>query len=184
MITNIYFARHAHSTYTPDELNRPLSERGLKDAEQVTQLLSEENITHVISSPYKRAVQTVEGVAVGFGLNVSIEDAFRERRLAEKPVVNFDEVILKYWKDFDFCLEGGESGYTAQARGIKSLESILDKYNGGNIVIGTHGNIMVLMMNYYDKKYDFDFWRNLNMPDLYKLSFKDKNLVEVKRIWD
>lgn len=63
MITNIYFVRHAHSTYTPDEISRPLSERGFKDAKKVTKLLLEDNITRVISSPYRRAMQSVEGIA-------------------------------------------------------------------------------------------------------------------------
>jgi len=183
MITNIYFVRHAHSTYTPEELSRPLSERGLKDAEKVTKLLSEYNITHVISSPYNRAVQSVEGIANLFQLNISIDDGFRERKLAHSSVDNFDEVILKYWQDFDFSLLGGETGYVAQDRGVKSLKNTLDKCNGGNIAIGTHGNIMVLIMNYYDKKYNYNFWSNLAMPDIYKLSFENGGLVGVTRIW-
>lgn len=27
-MTTLYFVRHAHSTYTPDEVERPLSEKG------------------------------------------------------------------------------------------------------------------------------------------------------------
>ena len=183
MITNIYLVRHAHSTYTPEELNRPLSEAGLRGAKQVTKLLLGENITHVISSPYKRAIQTVEGIANFFGLNILIDDGFRERKLADNSVDNFNETIFKYWENFDFTLPGGETGYFAQDRGAKSLKNTLDKYDGRNIVIGTHGNIMVLIMNYYDKKYNYDFWSNLSMPDIYKLSFENKNLIEVKRIW-
>ena len=64
-----------------------------------------------------------------------------------------------------------------------SLENTIEKYCGGNIVIGTHGNIMVLIMNHYDKKYDYEFWGNLSMPDIYKLSFENKKLVKIKRIW-
>lgn len=60
---------------------------------------------------------------------------------------------------------------------------MLDKYNGKNIVIGTHGNIMVLIMNYFDSKYDFSFWKNLEMPDIYKLTFKDRELKSVERLW-
>lgn len=183
MITNIYFVRHANSSYTPDELNRPLSEKGLKDAKKVTELLSHKNITMVISSPYKRAIQTVEGTANRFGLTISIDEGFRERKLADSSVVNFDEVILKYWENFNFSLSGGETGYFAQDRGVQSLKSVLNKYCGGNVVIGTHGNIMVLIMNYYDKKYNCDFWNSLNMPDIYKLSFEDGALMGVKRIW-
>ncbi len=63
MITSIYFVRHAHSTYTPDELGRPLSKKGFEDAKRVTESLLSENINVVLSSPYKRAIQTVQGIA-------------------------------------------------------------------------------------------------------------------------
>jgi 2,3-bisphosphoglycerate-dependent phosphoglycerate mutase len=183
MITNIYFVRHADSSYTPEELNRPLSEKGIKDAKKVTDLLSHENITKVISSPYKRAIQTVEGTANHFRLSISIDEGFRERKLAHGSIINFDEVILKYWENFDFSLPEGETGYFAQDRGVQSLKNVLCTYCGENIVIGTHGNIMVLIMNYYDKKYNYHFWERLNMPDIYKLSFENEVLIDVKHIW-
>ena len=63
IITNLYFVRHAHSNYSADELGRPLSEQGLVDAKQITKLLKLENIDVVVSSPYNRAIQTVEGIA-------------------------------------------------------------------------------------------------------------------------
>lgn len=183
MITNIYFVRHAHSVYTPEELKRPLSERGVKDAERVTEILSKEKINRVISSPYKRAIETVEGVASLLNQVVELEDGFKERKLAEISVDNFEESVLKMWNDFNFSFVGGESGYMAQQRGVLALEKILDRYNGENIVIGTHGNIMVLIMNYYNKNYNFDFWKELKMPDIYKLAFVNKNLIEVKELW-
>lgn len=37
-------------------------------------------------------------------------------------------------------------------------------------------------MSYLDNKYDYEFWKNLSMPDIYKLSFKDNKFVEAKRI--
>lgn len=52
-MTNIYFVRHAHSTYSTDEVGRPLSLRGLNDANLVANLLMHHDIDHVISSPYK-----------------------------------------------------------------------------------------------------------------------------------
>lgn len=183
MITQIYFVRHANSSYTPDELNRPLSEKGIKDALKVTELLSHANVTKVIASPYKRAIQTVEGISNCFGLSILIDEGFRERKLSNSSIANFKETILKYWEDFDFSINGGETGYVAQHRGVQSLKGVLNKYCGENIVIGTHGNIMVLIMNYYDKKYNYDFWSHLNMPDIYKLSFENEILVDVEHIW-
>jgi 2,3-bisphosphoglycerate-dependent phosphoglycerate mutase len=184
MITNIYFVRHAHSTYTPDELSRPLSEKGFEAAKKVFEILAAEDITQVVSSPYKRAIQTVVGIAELRKLDVIIEEGFKERRLAEVPVENFEEAVVKAWEDFDFANPGGETGYCAQKRGVQALKDLLGKYYGGNVVIGTHGNIMVLIMNYFDKKFNYDFWCNLDMPDIYKLSFENEKLIEVRQLWE
>lgn len=44
VITNVFLVRHAHSVYTPDELHRPLSERGVSDAKKVTEQLKSEEM--------------------------------------------------------------------------------------------------------------------------------------------
>ncbi|NRG46536.1 histidine phosphatase family protein [Bacillus sp. CRN 9] len=184
MLTNLYFVRHAHSTYTPDELGRSLSTKGLSDAERISNFLYNENIDIIISSPYKRAVQTVQGIAKVIGKEVIIEDDFKERNLSVKPVEDFNLAITKVWEEPTFSWEGGESNIISQKRGIKAMLKVLETYEGKNIAVGTHGNIMVLIMNYFDGKYDFSFWKDLDMPDIYKLTFDKKNLKEVKRIWN
>jgi 2,3-bisphosphoglycerate-dependent phosphoglycerate mutase len=183
LLTSLYFVRHAHSTYTPDELKRPLSQKGQADAEKITQILKKENIDYVISSPYKRAIQTVEGVTDFTGKEVIIESDFKERILSEVPVENFDIAITKVWEEPAFSFEGGESNIIAQKRGVEATLKVLERYEGKNIVVGTHGNLMVLIMNYFDKKYGFSFWKELNMPDIYKLTFDRTSLKEVMRIW-
>lgn len=182
MITNLYFVRHAHSTYSPDERNRPLSERGMLDAKLITNLSKTLKINHVISSPYKRAIQTVEGIAELIGEEIELIDGFRERLLSEHPVADFNEAISRVWTDFNFSMEGGESNYVAQKRGVEATLQVLEKYESQNIVVGTHGNIMVLIMNYFNPQYDVHFWEELAMPDIYKLTFNKKSLVAVSRI--
>jgi 2,3-bisphosphoglycerate-dependent phosphoglycerate mutase len=93
--TNIFFVRHAHSTYTPNELGRPLSERGFQDAQKVTEILKQEKINIILSSPYKRAVQTVEGIANFAGSNIVIEEDLKERKLAGNPVDDFVNQLLQ-----------------------------------------------------------------------------------------
>lgn len=95
MNTHIYLVRHAHSSYSSDELNRPLSERGKRDADKVTEILEKEGIQVLISSPYKRAVQTIEGLADTLGASIVIENSFRERTLAGQPVDDFESAITK-----------------------------------------------------------------------------------------
>lgn len=184
MNTNIYLVRHAHSAYTPDERKRPLSQKGFIAAEKVTEMLQGENIDVVVSSPYMRAIQTVEGIAEYIKKEIIIEEGFKERILAGKPVDDFDDAITRVWQDYNFAWPGGESNYHAQQRGLEALNHVLEQYKGRNIAVGTHGNIMAIIMNYFDKQYDFYFWKALSMPDIYNLTFDEKALVEVKRVWE
>src|SRR5699024_3109088 len=183
MLTSIYFVRHAHSTYTPDEYERPLSEHGFQAMRTVTDLLQSEHIDEVYSSPYKRAVQTVEGIASFLGIEINIMEDFKERVLAQKSVEDFSYAITKVWEDYDFSWPGGESNRLAQKRGVDATMAVLDHHPGKNIVIGTHGNMMALIMNSFDGQYGFEFWKELDMPDIYKLSFEGKNLSAVQRVW-
>ncbi len=182
-MTKLYLVRHAHSMYTPEELTRPLSERGKRDASYVTERLKGEDIDVVCSSPYKRAVETVEGIAVHIGQKIKVVDEMRERTLSGSPVEDFEEAISLVWADPGFSLEGGESNLTAQKRGVQGIMNIVEEYNGKNVVIGTHGNIMVLIMNYFDESYDVEFWKGLEMPDIYCLTFENEYLRDVSRIW-
>jgi 2,3-bisphosphoglycerate-dependent phosphoglycerate mutase len=180
--TTIYFVRHAHSTYSLDEESRPLSEKGIKDTECVTSVLKDFHIDLVISSPYKRAIQTVEGIADHFQLKIVMMDDLKERKLSDHPVPHFRKAMDKVWCNPELALEGGESNRTAQNRGVRAIKYILEKYREQNIVIGTHGNIMVLIMNYFDSRYGYHFWQALAMPDIYQLTFRDDHLIHVKRV--
>ncbi|MED1610398.1 histidine phosphatase family protein [Bacillus paranthracis] len=181
-MTTIYFVRHAHSTYTKEERERPLSEKGHLDAENVTRLLKDKHIDVVISSPYKRAIQTVQGIANTYDVSIQIEEDLRERLLSSESVTDFNDAVQKVWEDWDFAHEGGESNDVAQRRAVICMQNILKKYEDKNIVIGTHGNIMVLLMNYFDSKYDFRFWKTIRMPDIFKLNFHNEGLVSAERI--
>lgn len=141
MLTHLYFVRHAHSTYNPNELGRPLSDRGSRDAENMKHLFKNKRVNLVISSPYQRALETVDGIAKYFNKEIEIIDGYKERRLSEIPVVDFDEAITSVWKDWNFSWAGGESNNVAQKRGILATLDILEKHSGKNVVIGTHGNI-------------------------------------------
>ena len=92
-----------------------------------------------------------------FKVNIIINDKYRERSISNGYVDDLNKVISKWWEDFEFALDGGESSRIAQNKGIEEVKNILNKYKGENIIIGTHGNIIILIMNYYDKKYNYDF---------------------------
>lgn len=182
-MTIIYLVRHAHSIYTPDEKGRSLSEQGFRDADKLTKLLAPEAVDIVIASPYHRAIQTVEGVAKTIKSDVLIYPDFRERLLAAEPVENFEKAIFQVWENPMFSYPGGESNQEAQKRGVDVILKILSQYEGKKVVIGTHGNIMTLIMQYFDNRFDFSFWQQLTMPDIYKLVFKQNKLNSIQKVW-
>lgn len=181
--TTLYFVRHAHSPYVPNrEAERSLSERGRRDALHVARTLTEYDIDVVVSSPYTRAVETVQETAEAVGTDVITESGFRERTLAENHVEDFEEAITRVWNDPSFSLEGGEANEVAQERGIEAVERTLERWNGEDIVIGTHGNVLTLILNYYDETYDFEFWQRLSMPDIYQVTFEKDRSPRIERI--
>ncbi|MEB2301494.1 histidine phosphatase family protein [Lysinibacillus xylanilyticus] len=182
-MTVIYFVRHAHSHYTADEYNRPLSAKGVEDRDRVTNLFTNKIIHAIYSSPYKRSVQTVEGIAQEHKLEINTIDSLKERILSNGKLLDFDAAIHQVWSHPNFAFEGGESNETAKERAITTLQKIILAHPNDNIVIGTHGNIMVLMMQYFDAQYNYSFWKGLSMPDVYQLTLQHFVLSDVQRIW-
>ncbi|WP_435166627.1 nucleotidyltransferase family protein [Paenibacillus glycanilyticus] len=184
-LTQVYMVRHAHSVYKADEeLYRPLSPQGEEAARKVADLLADEQISAIISSPYKRALQTVEPLALRRGLTIQVEEDFRERLLADRPQDDFHYAIRKVWEEEAFSWPGGESNLVAQHRGVQALQSVLRRYQGDTIAIGTHGNLMALMIKAFKPEYGFAFWQQLSMPDIHKLSFNGLAFTHIERVWD
>lgn len=182
MITTVYFVRHAHSDYTPDERNRPLSIKGEKDAERVKHLLKDDPIDVFWSSPYRRAIQTIEPLARLKHQAIHIEERLRERTLAQGGVEDFSAAITRVWEDEKYKFPGGESNDEARHRGGEVLKRLLIQHPGESIVIGTHGNIMTLMLQYFHPAFDLSFWKELCMPDVYKVEFDQTDLLKRERV--
>ncbi|WP_046226958.1 histidine phosphatase family protein [Paenibacillus dauci] len=182
--TIIYFVRHADSTFIPDmERERGISEKGKADTIRIIEILRNEHIDLFISSPYERAIETIRGSAIEYEKEISIVEDLRERAIGVIPDNGFTAAKRRVYDDFNFAYPGGESSNHAQKRAVEALRMLLDKHQGRKMVIGTHGDIMTLMMNYFDKQYSYDFWSSSTMPDMYKMEFKGDILVEVERIW-
>ncbi|MEF2247216.1 histidine phosphatase family protein [Paenibacillus sp. IITD108] len=71
----------------------------------------------------------------------------------------------------------------AQKRAVNVITSIIESNKGRKIVIGTHGDIMTLMLNHFDNRYGYSFWESTSMPDIYKLTLDANKLIAVERMW-
>ncbi|MBR2758731.1 MAG: histidine phosphatase family protein, partial [Exiguobacterium sp.] len=46
----------------------------------------------------------------------------------------------------------------------------------------THGNLLALLLQHLDPQYDFETWRTMRNPDVYRLDYHDST-PSVEHIW-
>lgn len=188
MNTYIYMVRHAVSPFVVgDERNRGLSEQGIVDALRIKEILAKEGISHFVSSPYRRAIDTLKYLAEASQLEILIFEELRERNIGSTKIEIKPQEILQgirtSFTDKHYKMPGGESTLEAQERAIPIVKQLLEQHKGGRIAMGTHGNIMTLILNYFDEVYGYEFFEQTSKPDIYKLEFHEMELVNVERLW-
>ncbi|SDW14547.1 histidine phosphatase family protein [Paenibacillus sp. CF384] len=188
MRTYIYMVRHAESPRTdPNERTRGLTDKGWIDSRKITEMLKDEGIDTFISSPYRRAILTIEEAAACYDKEIIIVEDLREMAfpqddgsLTEKDLYSF---ISNMFQDPDLSLPGGESCRACTDRSVGELTGIMERHKGQKVVIGTHGMVMTLMMRYFDRKYDYQFLLETSKPDIYRMEFNEGVLLGVQRMW-
>lgn len=118
------------------------------DAFQITELLREEGIEVFVSSPYQRAILTIQELAQCSGQEVLIFEDLKERIFSSEDNRMPDDELLplldKSFSDPNFALTGGESNAVCQNRSITVLKELLKIYRGRKVALGTHGAVMTL----------------------------------------
>lgn len=189
MNTFVYMVRHGDSPKMEgNERTRELTSKGKSDAHRITDRLEREGIEVFVSSPYKRSILTIQELAEHSGQKIVVFEDLKERVFSTggKRLSN-EELSCLLKKSFSnphFVLAGGESNADCQNRAINVLRELLKTYRGQKIVLGTHGVVMTLMMNYYNSQYNLNFLLHTSKPDIYRMEFNSQKLVDVKRLWD
>lgn len=176
MTTSVYFIRHAQSDRNfHDEFTRPLTAEGIIDTEKITLALKERRITHILSSPYTRTLQTVQGLSKALGLEIETDDGFKERNAGKWLGDKFFDFIQSQWADFDYRIEDGESLREVQERNVKALNKYLKKYKGQTVAIATHGTALSTIINYFFPQYGYEEFLKIAdlMPFVLKMDFDD-----------
>lgn len=184
-MTTVYFIRHAESDRSiRDGRIRPLTEKGLADCRLITEFLHDKKIDAVLSSPFKRAVDTVADFAKENSFEIEMIEDFRERKSDSNCFSETDVFQKRQWDDFYYTLSDGECLAEVQARNIAALKETLERYHGKNIVIGTHGMALSTIINYYDSTYGFTEWVAIKdlLPLVVKMTFTNDNCTEIEKI--
>lgn len=188
-MTALYLVRHAQPVYQgyqeAPEL-APLSEKGRADSERLADFLQGKGIEQIYSSPYPRAVQTLEPLARRLGLPIELEPDLRERTVGSW-VEDFSAFARRQWEDFDYRLEQGESLRQVQQRAVPALERLAQRSKGKTIAVGGHGTAISVLLHSFGKGgfgYS-DFCRiREKTPWVVRLTFAGSECVAVEEVWE
>lgn len=179
----VYFVRHAKPDFSiKDDLLRPLTEEAMETSKKVTEFLADKDIKRVYSSPYKRAIDTIRNFAESTNLNIDIIDDFRERKVDDVWIEDFNKFAKQQWLDFNYKLSNGECLHEVQNRSIRALMQILAQNEEHNIVIGSHGTTLSTIINYFNREFgytDFERIKDL-MPFIVCFTFEGEAIINIE----
>ena len=138
--------------------------------------LADKPITAIYSSPYQRAIQTVEPLAQSLKLAIQTDKRLIERKLSSQAIADqdFEEAFMQLWSRPTLSLAGGESNQQAQQRALTFLHELESKHQNEEIILSSHGNLICILLSAFDLSIDYNFWHNLSMPDVLVL---DKDAI-------
>jgi len=120
--------------------------------------------------PVVRAIETVTPTADRRGLKVQLLPDLRERRLTPALTPDWADHLKRAWADPDYALEGAESGREAQRRAMALLDLLRVRHvDGGRLLVGSHGNLISLILQVFEPGVDHAFHLAMPMPAIYHL---------------
>jgi len=176
----VYLVRHCKAKGQEPEAQ--LTDEGERQAERLAEYLSDKNINYIVSSPFERAMATIRPFSVKTSKKIHVDRRLSERVLSVENLPDWMEKLKETFSDLDLKLPGGESSREAMSRGVEVIEELFHR-NEDHIVVVTHGNLMSLILKYFDDRIGFEEWRGLSNPDIYELSQPDESCaVQLKRL--
>lgn len=207
-MTTIYLIRHSvrmkkndietYNTTQPDIIKAEkiiLSSEGEKRAEILSKEKELENIDVVYTSNCVRTLQTAKYIMEKQNLKANIDERLDERRVGKINDDIYPDWFIRQYKDFDFKTIGGESMREVQQRINDIINEILENHKNKRIAVFTHGYAITSYLLKYCKllyvskdrlEIEYNnktlYNRRLNAPEVFKLTFDDKKLLDIKLI--
>lgn len=178
-MARLLLVRHCQSTgQQPDG---ELSELGHSQARALAERLAAHPIDHLVSSTYRRAVDTLAPFATRTGLVLHRDERLVERRLSPEPIDGWREVVRRSFTEPDFRVPGGESGREVHERAWKALDEILD---AGHALpaVASHGQLISLVLHGIDPSFGFVGWESLSNPDVHLLERDSGGRLSFRRL--
>lgn len=160
-MTRIYIVRHGESEWNiirkiQGFKNAPLTERGLAQGDKIAQRLRDVKLDAIYASDLDRARITAEKIAAANGADLTITESLREMSFGIWEGMLFSEVQETYPEGFGYWqkspelleIEEGENLYSLEKRMAGFIDEILERHQGGDVLIVSHGTALKTMILY------------------------------------
>lgn len=124
-------------------------------------------VARIVSSPYRRARESIAPLASRLGLRVEIDERLAERRLSPVSRDDWREFVRRSFDDLDARAPGGESGREALARGWSALHDALA--SPGALIV-SHGQLLGLVLHRIDAGFGYADWEAMANPDVFRIA--------------
>ena len=154
-----------------------------------------QNIDIVYTSNCVRTLETAKYLLERQNLKAHIDERFDERRAGIPNEVEHPNWFLDQYFDPNYKTIGGESQLDVRKRFEEALDEVLENNKDKRIAIFTHGYAITFyllkyckLLEIHDKKLKYEynsqilFDKTMNAPEVFKLTFDNKELKNIELI--
>lgn len=133
------------------QLDSPLTAKGIQQAKAIADRLRRLKFTSIYSSDLGRAVQTANIIAETCGKQIIFDAELREWNMGIFEGLTVSEMHKKFpqeRQDYEqigdeYIIPKGESLTQCRARGFRILNAIAERHSDENVVVVTHGCVLM-----------------------------------------
>ena len=185
---NLYLIRHGKAAMEGSDRERVLDSDGIIQATSLCKKIKiqfQNQKIRIISSPFKRAMQTIEKLSQDMAADIEKSQSLEEINIGKDQNLSKHQIIEKMWNDKNFKVENGASQSEHVDKIKDQMNEILDNFykNDYNLILISHGNSIGIILKYFlNTNFTFNDWKKISMPDMYCLSFNEENkIISFKR---
>lgn len=182
---NLILVRHATPEIEPDQPSRRwhLSETGWAECKTLAEELEAYHPVAIVSSYEAKAQETASIIASHLRTIYRVEEGLHEHERSDVPYIEHEEdfktAIKWLFKRPNTSVFGDETANQAKARFSKTIESLLEKYPEGDLVVVSHGTVISLYAAPHAGMEPFQLWKQLGTPSFVVLSLPAFKVVRI-----
>lgn len=163
--TNLFITRHGETLWNTQKRfqgfkDSPLTENGINRAKRLNQVVKNNDIEVIVSSPLKRAHDTAMYAKGDLDIPVVEMDEFREMNLGQWEGRTLEELekedgdnYKKYWNTpFEYETRNGENFQDLLDRINIGLIKVIEQFEGKRVLLVTHGMTLMAILSILTKR--------------------------------